>query len=236
MPLDPNSSMRGHAPADGKAVPNRPRPERVRFMPVAHVRTPMDHTRRDVLAGSALALSTATAGCLDFAAGDGPQGPEGTPATLRCPDESFARLDRSFDASIAGARAETADTAVELATEGATETYGQSLRLVLRNAGDAPAATLGPDAYAVQRETGEGWLDVRGSPTGEAVSLAAPESSLATSSAYSWDLTLTESGLADAVDGVELAVCPPLGPGTYRFVYWGLVDGPPIGAEFELVG
>ncbi|RLM72417.1 DUF6517 family protein [Halorubrum sp. Atlit-26R] len=196
----------------------------------------MDHTRRDALAGGALALSVAAAGCLDFAAGDGPQGPEGTPATLTCEDEGFVRLDRPFEASVTETRVETGETTVELSTEGTSETYGQSLRLVLRNTGGAPTPTLGESAYSLQRETGEGWLDVRGSTTGEAVELPREEASLGTSSAYSWDITLTESGIADAVDGVDLSVCPPLGAGTYRFVYWGLVDAPPIGAEFELVG
>ena len=196
----------------------------------------MDHTRRDALAGGALALSLATAGCLDFAAGDGPQGTEGTPATLTCDDDAFVRLGRPFEASVTETAVETGETTVELSTEGTTETYGQSLRLVLRNTGDAPTPTRGEAAYSIQRETGEGWLDVRGSTTGEAVELPRSESTLDTSSAYAWDVTLTESGIADAVDGVDLAVCPPLGPGTYRFVYWGLVDAPPIGAEFELVG
>ncbi|ELZ46417.1 hypothetical protein C463_04374 [Halorubrum californiense DSM 19288] len=196
----------------------------------------MDHTRRGALAGGAFALSVATAGCLDFAAGDGPQGPEGTPATLTCEDDEFVRLDRPFEDSVTETLVETGETTVELSTEGATETYGQSLRLVLRNTGNAPAATLGESAYSLQRETAEGWLDVRGSTSGEGVELPRAEASLGTSSAYSWDVTLTESGIADAVDGVDLAVCPPLGDGTYRFVYWGLVDAPPIGAEFELVG
>lgn len=196
----------------------------------------MDHTRRDVLGGVALAVPAATAGCLDFAAGDGPQGPEGTPATLACEDPDFVRLDRPFEASVADTTVETDATTLELSAEGTTETYGQSLRLVLRNTGDAAAATLGDLAYSIQRETGEGWLDVRGSTTGEAVDLPRSEDSLDPSSAYSWSVTLTESGIAGAVDGPDLAVCPPLGPGTYRFVYWGLVDAPPIGATFELVG
>jgi hypothetical protein len=196
----------------------------------------MDHTRRDALAGGALALSLATAGCLDFAAGDGPQGPEGTPATLTCDDDAFVRLGQPFEASVTETLVETGETTVELSTEGTTETYGQSLRLVLRNTGDAPTPTRGEAAYSIQRETGEGWLDVRGSTTGEAVEIPRNDATLDTSSAYAWDVTLTESGIADAVDGVDLAVCPPLGAGTYRFVYWGLVDAPPIGAEFELVG
>ena len=196
----------------------------------------MEYTRRDALAGAALTLSAATAGCLDFAAGEGPQGPEGTPATLACDDDAFVRLDQPFDASVARTLVETDETSLELSSEGTTETYGQSLRVVLRNTGDAPAPTLGEFAYSVQRETEAGWLDVRGSTTGEAVELPRSEGAIDTSSAYSWNITLTEDGLADAVDGVDLAVCPALGPGTYRFVYWGVVDAPPIGAEFELVG
>jgi len=196
----------------------------------------MDYTRRDALAGSALALSVAAAGCLDFAAGDGPQGPEGTPATLTCDDDGFVRLDQPFEASVAGTPVETDETALELSVEGTAETYGQSLRLVLRNTGDAPAATLGEQAYSLQRETEAGWLDVRGSTTGEAVALPRTESSLDRSTAYSWEITLTERGLAEAVDGADLDVCPPLGAGTHRFVYWGLVDGPPVGVEFELIG
>ncbi|QAU13691.1 hypothetical protein EKH57_13725 [Halorubrum sp. BOL3-1] len=196
----------------------------------------MDHTRRDALAGGALALSVAAAGCLDFAAGDGPQGPEGTPATLTCEDDGFVRLDRPFEGPVAGTPVETDDTTLELSTEGTTETYGQSLRLVLRNGGDAPAPTLGVFAYSIQRETRGEWLDVRGATTGEAVELPRSDDRIEVSSAYSWDLTLTETGIADAVDGVDLAVCPPLGPGTYRFIYWGLADAPPIGVEFELVG
>jgi hypothetical protein len=196
----------------------------------------MDYTRRDALAGAALTLSAATAGCLDFAAGEGPQGPEGTPAALTCDDDRFVRLDRPFDASVAQTVVETDATSLELSTEGTAETYGQSLRVVLRNTGDTPAPTLGELAYSVQRETEAGWADVRGSTTGEPVELPRSEESIDTSSAYSWSLTLTEDGIADAVDGVDLAVCPDLGPGSYRFVYWGIVDAPPIGAEFELVG
>ena len=204
-------------------------------MSVASLHPVMDYTRRDALAGSALAISVAAAGCLDFAAGDGPQGPEGTPATLTCDDE-FVRLEQPFEADVAETVVETDETALELSTEGTSETYGQSLRLVLRNTGDAPAATRGRAAYSLQRETGDGWFDVRGSTSGEPVELPRNEASIDTSSAFSWDISLTESGVADAVDGVDLTVCPPLGPGPYRFVYWGLVDAPPIGAEFELIG
>ncbi|WP_066411902.1 hypothetical protein [Halorubrum aethiopicum] len=203
----------------------------------------MKRSRRDLLlrAGAAgVALGPiATAGCLDVAAGDGPQGPEGTPETLSCPDEGFVRLEAPFDGSVEPRTVETTggeETTVELSAEGTAETYGQSLRLVLRNTGEAAAATRGEHAYSIQRRTGEGWLDVRGSTTGEAADLPREDDALEPGDTYSWSIELEESAIADAVPGRELDVCPPLGSGPHRFVYWGVVDAPPVGIEFELVG
>jgi len=200
----------------------------------------MKRTRRDLLATSAGTLTAAgsvgVAGCLDFAAGDGPQGPEGVPETLTCEDDAFARLTAPFDEPVEGTIVDAGGTRFELATEGNAETYGQSMRLVFRNTGDEPATVLGKHAYSFQRQTGEGWLDVRGSPTGEAVELPRIEETLDPSGAYIWSIDLEEAVIASAVPDRELAVCPPLGPGTYRFVYWGIPDAPPLGAEFELVG
>ena len=200
----------------------------------------MTRSRREVLsrAGGALAAvgTTAVAGCLDFAAGDGPQGPEGTPATLSCTDEGFVRLEAPFSEPVETRTVETNGVRVELSTEGTSETYGSSLRLVLRNNGDTAVDTHGEHAYSIQRRTGDGWQEVRGSPTGDPVVLPREDRSLATNGTYSWSVTLEEDALASGVPGTELAVCPPLGPGTHRFVYWGLVDAVPVGIEFELVG
>lgn len=201
----------------------------------------MDGTRRELLAttGRGLAvLGTAgvVAGCLDFAAGDGPQGPEGTPETLSCADEAFVRLEPAIDGAVAERSVETPTTTLELSAEGTAETYGSALRLALRNVGDGDATTLGEHAYAVQRETGEGWLDVRGSRTGESVELPVAEETFAPNDDYTWSLTLTEDGLSAVVPEVELDVCPALGPGTHRFVYWGIDGASPVGIEFELIG
>jgi len=200
----------------------------------------MTRSRRNLLSrvGGALAAvgGASVAGCLDFAAGDGPQGPEGTPATLSCADEGFVRLEAPFSEPVETQTVEANGTRIELSAEGTSETYGSSLRLVLRNNGDAAVATRGEHAYSIQRQTGDGWQEVRGSPTGESVELAQEDRSLATNGTYSWSVTLEENALASAVPGPELHVCPALGPGTHRFVYWGLVDAAPIGVEFELVG
>lgn len=200
----------------------------------------MKRTRRDLLRRTAATVTAAgsvgAAGCLDFAAGDGPQGPEGTPETLSCDDADFVRLGQPFEGPVEGTTVDAPDTRFELAAEGTAETYGQSVRLVLRNTGDGSATALGEHAYSVQRETAEGWLDVRGSTTGVPVDLPRSETAMDPGSSYSWSIELDEAALASAVPDLDLAVCPPLGAGTHRFVYWGIVDAPPIGVEFELIG
>lgn len=200
----------------------------------------MERTRRDLLATTAATLTAAgsvgVAGCLDFAAGDGPQGPAGTPETLSCADDDFVRLDQPFEEPVEGTVVDAPATQFELSAEGTSETYGQPIRLVLRNTGDEPAAVSGKHAYSVQRETGDGWLDVRGSTTGEPVELPRTEETFDPGGTYSWSIDLDETALASAVHDRELGVCPPLGPGTHRFVYWGIVDAPPIGVTFELIG
>lgn len=200
----------------------------------------MDRSRRELLSGVAGAVAAtgtaALAGCLDFAAGDGPQGPEGTPASLSCPDDGFVRLDAPFSEPVESRTVETPATRIELSVEGTSETYGQSLRLVLRNAGDGAVDTRGEYAYSIQRRVAEGWTEVRGSPAGDAVELPRSDRPLDAGGTYSWSIELTEDAIASAVPDVELDVCPPLGAGTHRFVYWGIVDAPPVGIEFELVG
>ncbi len=201
----------------------------------------MDGTRRELLqmAGrglAALGTGGVVAGCLDFAAGDGPQGPEGTPETLSCVDEAFVRLDPAIDGPVTERSVDTPTTTLELSAEGTSETYGSTLRLALRNLGDDDATTLGRHAYAVQRETGTGWVDVRGSMTGEPATLPVAEETFAPNDDYTWSLTLREDALVDAVPGTDLAVCPALGVGTHRFVYWGIEGASPVGVEFELIG
>ena len=198
----------------------------------------MERTRRDLLSRTGATLAAAgaagVAGCLDFAAGDGPQGAEGIPETLTCEDDDFVRLAQPFEREVEGTVVETAETTLELSSEGNSETYGQPIRLVLRNTGDGSVTALGRHAYSIQRETGAEWLDVRGSPTGESVTLPRSEESF--DGTYSWSIDLEEEAISSAVPDLDLAVCPPLGPGTYRFVYWGIVDAPPLGAQFELIG
>ncbi|GAB7091776.1 hypothetical protein JCM18237_20470 [Halorubrum luteum] len=203
----------------------------------------MERTRRDLLAatrralvGTGVGAAAGVAGCLDFTAGDGPQGPAGTPAELTCPDAEFVRLDTPFEGPVDDRTTATPVTTVELSTEGTSETYGSTLRLALRNTGTAPATTLGEHAYAIQRDTGRGWQEVRGSLGGPPVDLPRTEESLSPNGGYTWTFRLRETDLSEAVPEVDLDVCPPLGAGTHRFVYWGIEDASPVGIEFELIG
>ena len=195
----------------------------------------MDISRRSLLAGGVVCTG-AFAGCLDFTAGEGAQGPEGVPDTLACADDGFVRLEPPIEEAVADRSAVADGVSVELSAEGTSETYGNSMRLAFRNAGEEDVRTYGEEAYALQRRTEEGWMEVRGSTAGEAVELPDEEESLSPNSSYNWNLTLREDVLAETIAGLELSVCPALGPGPHRFVYWGLLDGPPVGVEFQLVG
>lgn len=196
----------------------------------------MNPTRRTLLA-AATAGVVGAAGCLDFAAGDGPQGPEGQPATLACETESFTRLDQPFPEEAVEQRSTSTDDgrSVELSPEGTAETYGQDFRVALRNRGDEPLETLGEHAYSLQRETDEGWLDVRGHH-GDDDPLPTGERTVDSGSGYNWSLRLREDSIAEAVPDADLSVCPALGPGRHRFVYWGVPEFPPLSVEFDLIG
>jgi len=196
----------------------------------------MQVSRRALLASLGTSGVLATAGCLDFAAGDGPQGPAGQPATLSCSTEGFRRLDQRFvedDLRYVSARTSD-DVEFEIAAQGRTKTYGSELRVVLRNLDQTETMIGHSDRIAIQRLTGEGWLDVRGTPEGGAVSYPEGPTTVGSGGGHSWSLTLREGSVADTLSTADLTVCPQLGAGRYRFVFWGL-DGTAIGTEFEII-
>lgn len=196
----------------------------------------MQVSRRALLASLGTGAVVGTAGCLDFAAGEGPQGPDGQPATLDCSNEEFRRLEQPFaEDEVRYVSARTADgVKFEIASQGTTKTYGSELRVVLRNL-DQTEATIGhSDRIAIQRQTGQGWLDVRGTPDGSEVSYPDETTTVGSGGGHTWSVTLREASLADTLSAADLSVCPNLGAGQYRFVFWGL-DGAAIGSEFEIV-
>ncbi|WP_280537684.1 hypothetical protein [Halopenitus sp. POP-27] len=199
----------------------------------------MTLSRRALLSSVGTAGTIAVAGCLDFAAGEGPQGPSGEIDELSCDDDSFRRLDQRFPEDEASyVSAYTADDVrFELALQGAEKTYGSDLRIVLRCLDQDVDAEIASDEHiAVQRRTASGWQDVRGTPDGSEVTY--PESTKVVNSGegYTWSLTLREEAVADTLSTADLEVCPALGAGTHRFVYWGLPGDVAIGRQFEIIG
>lgn len=196
----------------------------------------MQVSRRALLASLGTGGVVGTAGCLDFAAGKGPQGPSGQPATLECSNEEFRRLDQQFakeELRFVSARTDD-DVKFEIASQGRTKTYGSELRIVLRNL-DQTETTIGhSEQITIQRQTGQGWLDVRGTPDGSDVSYPQETKTVGSGGGHTWSIVLREEPIAETLSTADLTVCPKLGAGRYRFVFWGL-DGAAIGNEFEII-
>ncbi|MFA9516496.1 hypothetical protein ACERIT_04655 [Halopenitus sp. H-Gu1] len=199
----------------------------------------MELSRRDLLATMGTAGALGVAGCLDFAAGEGPQGPDGEIDDLRCDESGFHRLDQRFtEATTSYVSAYTADEArFELAAQGTEKTYGSDFRVVLRRLDQgADVEIASREHVAIQRRTTSGWRDVRGTTDGNEATYPEETKTVGSGGGYTWSITLRETDVADTLSTADLTVCPDLGVGDYRFVYWGLPDEVAIGRQFELIG
>lgn len=200
-------------------------------------------TVRRALSAVGATIALGSAGCLG-ANGQEPDGPDGTPRELVCEEEAFRRLEVPFSEESVSNTTHSVDgePRFELALDGRTIAYGGELRVALRNLTSEPQSTGARQAFAVQRETEAGWQDVRGTTDGTADDAASEGSGVDTDAVvhdpgegFVWEFTLTESGIAKTHPDTSVSVCPPLGEGRYRFVYWGVADGA-IAGEFEIVG
>jgi hypothetical protein len=199
----------------------------------------MELSRRDLLASVGTAGTLGVSGCLDFAAGEGPQGPSGDIDDLQCEEEGFRRLDQRFsEEGMSYVSAYTAeDVRFELAAQGTEKTYGSDLRVVLRCLDQGVDVEIASsDHFAIQRETASGWRDVRGTTDGSAVTYPDETKTVGSGGGYTWSITLREESVADTLSTADLTVCPELGIGQHRFVYWGLPGETAIGRQFELIG
>lgn len=201
-------------------------------------------TRRGVLSALGAASAIGSAGCLE-GAGREPEGPDGTPAELVCEEDGFRRLEPPFDEEEVSYTTISADgePLFELALDGRTISYGSTVRIALRNRTSEPRETGPKEAFSLQRDTDTGWQDVRGTtdePADERFEGNTDETETVHTpgEGFVWDLTLEESELVDPAStesSPSLSVCPPLGTGTYRFVYWGIPEGA-LAEEFTVVG
>ncbi|GAB3412302.1 hypothetical protein GCM10027435_04870 [Haloparvum alkalitolerans] len=195
----------------------------------------MEFSRRALLTAAGAGVA-GTAGCLDFAAGDGPQGPEGTPASLECSDEGFERFDPPFDDdAVQYVTARTPDGhRFELAAQGTQQSYGNELRVTLRNLSDAEIEIGPKELVSIQRRTEAGWQEVRGAD-GAIPAFPDEVRTVGSGGGYAWSVRLREPEIA-ALGPEGLRVCPALGPGVHRFVFWGLPGDAAAGREFQIIG
>lgn len=201
-------------------------------------------TRRMALVTAGVA-SASVAGCLGGNATE-PAGPDGVPDELVCETESTYRLGAPFDEADVSYTTLVVDgkPLFELSFDGRTIAYGSTLRIALRNRTTEPRTTGPRHFFSIQRRTERGWEEIRVSKR-KTVSMEdlwedGVDQEIETvthppDQGFVWDLELTESGLEAAHPDKSLTVCPALGEGTYRFVYWGIPAGP-LAGEFTIVG
>lgn len=108
-----------------------------------------------------------------------------------------------------------------------TVTRGDSLVVNLTNEAGTELQTGNRSAYTIHRAVPDGWRSIFWKstdprPVVDADSIAHPPGD-----GYTWELTISRKGLTHEIENGlgSLAVCTPITPGTYRFLFWGGIDG-----------
>jgi len=193
----------------------------------------------------------ATAPLIDpdtLAGGVQPDGdPPAVPAALDCATEAFDRHAAYVDDSVAygtltddsgnpmfalRARNPNADVVDNL-----TFARGDEIDLRLLNVSNASLTTGNKHKYNLQLQTEAGWEEVRGT-TGDPSEILYTDVGFghAPGEGFKWTFELSEDRLlAGHTHEDELAVCPDLQSGRYRFAYWGTLDDP-LAVEFDYTG
>jgi len=112
---------------------------------------------------------------------------------------------------------------------------GGQLTVRLENVGNTPqtteeAVTGIKNKYIIERRTGDGWQSVFWEADRETAVWNDEGIRHAPGEGFTWDLTVTRSGLEQGF----YHVCEPLTAGTYRFVYFGMDDDRALGVEFAV--
>lgn len=187
----------------------------------------MDRRRAlTLIAGMGLPLT----GCLEGAPSDPSTGRSTTPpptderATTSSADpecEGAKRMDYLVDSVVYDTLA-----GFTLRITEDTVTKGEPIHVTLENATDSDQASGVKDKYDIQRQAGDNWHSIFWGDDANSqhegwhdVGITHPPGE-----GFTWELPVTRNGLGREIDeGVGyLAVCNPLSPGMYRFVFWGL--------------
>jgi hypothetical protein len=202
-------------------------------------------SRRQTLRASA-GLAAALAGCLGSTADPGGSTTTDDPpaTTTTKPTEAgecgdgYDPLPQAFDVVEYGSLA-----GFELSVEPETVPVNGEFEVHLRNASGEERTTGNRRKFDVQRDTGNGWATIYGAEgrvfwTDEGIPHAPGEG-------FTWQFGASPSGMTGENTNPPFAVCDPVAPGSYRFVYWGLT--PPaerdsdsetehaVGVRFEVV-
>ena len=113
---------------------------------------------------------------------------------------------------------------------------GDEIEFRLLNVSNASLTTGNEYKYNLQLQTEAGWEEIRGT-TGDADRLLYTDIGVVQppGDGFTWSFELTEDGLlAGHPHEDDLAICPDLQPGRYRFAYWG-VDAY-LAVQFDYVG
>jgi len=173
--------------------------------------------------------------------------PPAVPAALDCATKGFDRHTEYADDSVAygtltddsgnpmfalRARNPNADVVDNL-----TFARGDEIDLRLLNVSNASLTTGNKHKYNLQLQTEAGWEEVRGT-TGDPSEILYTDVGFghAPGEGFKWTFELSEDRLlAGHTHEDELAVCPDLQSGRYRFAYWGTLDDP-LAVEFDYTG
>ena len=186
----------------------------------------------------------------NLAGGVRPDGdPPAVPAALNCGTEGFERhADYVDDDAVTYGTLTDDDDSPTFALrvrnpggEGSDDSLsferGEEIAFQLVNVSKHSRTTGNEHKYSFQLQTEAGWEEIRGT-VDDSYGIAYNDIGFRQppGEGFEWSFELTERGLlAGHPHEDDLTICPDLQPGRYRFVYWGIPDGP-LAVQFDYTG
>jgi hypothetical protein len=125
----------------------------------------------------------------------------------------------------------------ELRVNKETVIPGGTITFRLVNSTESKQMTGVRSKYGIHRRADDGWRSIYYSPNGDGVLYYDLAIEQEPGEVFTWNLKFDAEGLSRTIDRGEgtLAVCTPIRPGTYRFVYWGLTnEEKALGTKFSV--
>lgn len=111
---------------------------------------------------------------------------------------------------------------IELTASTEAATLGDDIRFSLRNVGDATSLLGTPYKYELHRRENDEWVPVYYTAHFEWIDEGIE---VAPDDGFDWAFTFDREGLhRENHQNSAYYVCSPLESGTYRFVYWGIIE------------